>query len=250
MRSTPATARGDRPVEVGEPVVGQRLAGEVRDLGREVAGRDARPDRDVDEQVAPVPAAADPAVRGLVPAVAEQDDARRSRRPRLPGTRPGHRPRWRDDPVARRPAERCQPAVAHAGDDQGRDREQDRADDDRLATEARRPERRHRRGGPRGRCWSRSLRRPRPGSAGPGRRAGRRPSPGRRTGSARSARSRSAAPPRRRARRPRWRRGSRRPRRSTAARRSSRVTGGASAGRRQAGSARHPSTAGGSTAGR
>ena len=74
MRSTPATRRGDRAVEVGEPVVGQRDAREVGDLGREVAGRDARADRDVDEQVAPVPAAADPAVGRLVPAVAHQDD--------------------------------------------------------------------------------------------------------------------------------------------------------------------------------
>ena len=68
--------RGDRAVEVGEPVVGQRHAGEVGDLGREVAGGDARPDRDVDEQVAPVPAAGDPAVGRLVPAVACRARAR------------------------------------------------------------------------------------------------------------------------------------------------------------------------------
>ena len=55
--------RGDRAVEVGEPVVGQRHAGEVGHLRREVAGRDARADRDVDQQVAPVPAAARPSHR-------------------------------------------------------------------------------------------------------------------------------------------------------------------------------------------
>ena len=66
--------RGDRPVEVGEPVVGQRLAGDVRHLGREVAVDDALADRDVDQEVAPVPAAGDPAVVAGPPAVREQDE--------------------------------------------------------------------------------------------------------------------------------------------------------------------------------
>ena len=65
--------RGDRAVEVGEPVVGQRHAGEVGHLRREVAGRDARADGDVDQQVAPVPAATDPAIGRLRPAVDAED---------------------------------------------------------------------------------------------------------------------------------------------------------------------------------
>ena len=65
--------RGDRAVEVGEPVVGQRHAGEVGHLRREVAGRDARADGDVDQQVAPVPAAAHPAIGRLDPAVDAED---------------------------------------------------------------------------------------------------------------------------------------------------------------------------------
>ena len=71
--------RGDRAVEVGEPVVGQRRAGEVGDLRREVAGRDARADRDVDEEVAPVPAARHPAVGRLDPAVRCPGRARTTR---------------------------------------------------------------------------------------------------------------------------------------------------------------------------
>ena len=137
MRSTPDDGRGDRAVEVGEPVVGQRLAGEVGDLRREVAGRDARPDRDVDEEVAPVPAAADPAVRGLVPAVAHQDDEHdRRRRPAA---------RNQAEPVVPDGERRCRRGsaggAARASDGgccattSGRDREQDRADDDRLAPE-------------------------------------------------------------------------------------------------------------------
>ena len=103
--------RGDGAIEVGEPVVGQRDAGEVGDLGREVAGGDARADRDVDEEVAPVPAAGDPAVGRLVPAVAAEDDEDRE---------PGGR---RDDPGrgvvaergdhagARRASQRREPAM-------------------------------------------------------------------------------------------------------------------------------------------
>ena len=71
----PATAADDRAVEVREPVVGQRDAREVGDLGREVALDDALADRDVDEEVAPVPAARDPADGDLVPGVRGQDAA-------------------------------------------------------------------------------------------------------------------------------------------------------------------------------
>ena len=92
-------------MEVGEPVVGQRHAGEVRDLRREVAGGDARPDRDVDEEVAPVPAAGDPAVRRLDPAVAAEDreDDQAGRR----GDDPGRR-------VASRARRRCRRGVGRA----------------------------------------------------------------------------------------------------------------------------------------
>ncbi len=127
--------RGDRAVEIGEPVVGQRLAGEVGDLRREVAGRDARPDRDVDEEVAPVPAAADPAVGRLVPAVAHQDDEhdRADREGQVPGQAVVQD--RLDEPDSGRAAQRRQPAMAKTRDDQGRDGEEDRADDDRLAPE-------------------------------------------------------------------------------------------------------------------
>ena len=142
-------ARCDGALEVGEPVVGQRHAGEVGDFRREVAGRDARADRDVDQQVAPVPAAADPAVGRLVPAVAHQDDEHGDAR--AEGDDPGRRigPEGGEDAGSGRARDRRQPAMTELGDEQRRERQDDRADDDRLADRSRPAGRRRSRGGTR-----------------------------------------------------------------------------------------------------
>ena len=115
----PGGRRGDRAVEVGEPVVGQRFAGDVRDLRREVAGRDARTDRDVDEQVAPVPAAGDPAVRAERPAVAEQDE--QHDRPDRPATSQAGRSaaHARRIPSSDGPIERGEPAMTDGRQQRG-----------------------------------------------------------------------------------------------------------------------------------
>ena len=105
--------RGDRAMEVGEPVVGQRDAGEVGDLGREVARGDARADRDVDEQVAPVPATGHPAIGRLVPAVGHQDGKDREPGGRRDDPGGGVRAEGSRDARASGPHERSEPAMAH-----------------------------------------------------------------------------------------------------------------------------------------
>ena len=71
----------DGGVEVGEPVVDQRLAGEVRHLRREVAGVQRLGDRQVDAQVAPVRPAGGHAVRRRVPQAAVQHQPHERRAP-------------------------------------------------------------------------------------------------------------------------------------------------------------------------
>ena len=117
MMATSADGRGDRAVEVGEPVVGQRLAGEVRHLRREVAVDDAVADRDVDEEVAPVPATGDEAS----PSVSRQPLPPRTTRTTRPTTaadrsRPArssreHAPRSRPGTSRRGAATRRAPAT-------------------------------------------------------------------------------------------------------------------------------------------
>ena len=66
----------DRGVEVGEPVIDERLAGEVRNLRREVAaGVQRLGDREVDAEVAPVRAARAHAVGRHAPDAGAEDDA-------------------------------------------------------------------------------------------------------------------------------------------------------------------------------
>ena len=128
--------RGDRAMEVGEPVIGQRLAGEVRDLGREVAGRDARADRDVDEEVAPVPAARHPAVGRLDPAVRAQHEEDHQAR----GDRhdPGRRVRPKGACEARpgRSCQRGEPATPDEREPDAGERQEHGRHDDRSASEA------------------------------------------------------------------------------------------------------------------
>ena len=72
-REDPRRAGDDGGVEIGEPVVDERLAGEVRHLRREVARVERLGDREVDPQVAPVRAAGRDPVRGRAPEPGLQD---------------------------------------------------------------------------------------------------------------------------------------------------------------------------------
>ena len=114
----PGGRGGDRPVEVGEPVVRQRDAREVGDLRWEVALEDALADRDMDQEVAPVPAAGDPAGRDLVPGVPRQDgpdQEDRERRERRTAPAPGAPPRG---PGGGRPWRRGQARDRRGGEDE------------------------------------------------------------------------------------------------------------------------------------